>query len=590
MILAFLFLSLLGMTLGVTGLVSARLFALKTNELRSYSDQSDIFASILNAHNVWRNDITETVITGAEFTGSLDPTTCALGRWLNSDESKKVADQKVIGLLSDITAPHSDMHLEADYVITHLHKNEKDKAMDEFIANILPKSRETISILVKISERYTELVKIKEAEVADIAYTTKTIITVLIIVVLTVSILLALIISGMFSKPIAMLSTFFRKVSTTGDITVTSEQERVLRNYSLSEDEIGQLMKNCGAFIDHIVKINKTLDTIAKGNLTSDIELISDNDTMGSSLHHMFTNLNKMIGKISISTAQISSRAENVAETAANIASNSEQMSAGAQSLAEGTTEQAASVEKVSGSIAEIAERTKANAQMTDQAANLADTIIEKVEKGNRQMEEMITATNEVTEASKSVSVIMETINGIAEQTNLLALNAAIEAARAGEHGRGFAVVAEEVRKLAVQSEEAVKETSSIIHISTEKAELGARVAKEMAESLTEIVFGINESSRLITEIAKTSGEQSKSISQININIAQVADIVQRNSALAEESAATSEENAAASEESMVAVNEMRSQVTILRDVISQFKLIDENEKRISLPTVRKNK
>ncbi len=42
----------------------------------------------------------------------------------------------------------------------------------------------------------------------------------------------------------------------------------------------------------------------------------------------------------------------------------------------------------------------------------------------------------------------------IVKQIVILALNAAIEAARAGDHGRGFAVVAEEVRNLAMRSQE----------------------------------------------------------------------------------------------------------------------------------------
>ena len=248
-------------------------------------------------------------------------------------------------------------------------------------------------------------------------------------------------------------------------------------------------------------------------------------------------------------------------------------MAEGAQSLAEGATRQAEHVQEVSQSIDDIAEKTKANADMANQAAILSDAIIVKAEKGGRQMDEMISAIKGVTEASESVSNIMSTISGIAEQTNLLALNAAIEAARAGKFGKGFAVVAEEVRKLAVQSEAAVKETSAIIHNSMEKADLGARVADEMALSLTEIISGINESSRLIMEIARASGDQAEGIAQINTNVNKVADVIQNNSAVAQENAATSQESAAAAQISAVSSEKMTEYADILESMITQFKL-----------------
>jgi len=58
---------------------------------------------------------------------------------------------------------------------------------------------------------------------------------------------------------------------------------------------------------------------------------------------------------------------------------------------------------------------------------------------------------------------ILRFVSDIAANSNLLGLNAAIEAARAGEHGRGFAVVAEEIRKMAVNSVDAVKDIKAIL-------------------------------------------------------------------------------------------------------------------------------
>ncbi|MBE6063765.1 MAG: chemotaxis protein [Clostridium butyricum] len=63
----------------------------------------------------------------------------------------------------------------------------------------------------------------------------------------------------------------------------------------------------------------------------------------------------------------------------------------------------------------------------------------------------------------ESVNSITDSIRQIASQTNLLSLNAAIEAARAGEAGKGFSVVAGEVKRLAENSELAVKSITSIL-------------------------------------------------------------------------------------------------------------------------------
>jgi len=380
-------------------------------------------------------------------------------------------------------------------------------------------------------------------------------------------------ISGLISKPLLPLSAFMEKAGSTGNITITQEDIETIGKYQHRKDEIGMTIKGAASLINHITNIAQELETVASGDLTVDIKLLSEEDTMGKSLENMVNSLNNMFGEINSISAQVSSDAKQVAETSESIAGGASQMAEGAQSLAEGATKQAEHVHEVSHSIDDITEKTKANANMANQAAKLSDAIIVKAEKGGRQMDEMISAIKGVTEASESVSNIMSTISGIAEQTNLLALNAAIEAARAGQFGKGFAVVAEEVRKLAVQSEEAVKETSSIIHNSMEKADLGARVADEMALSLTEIISGINESSRLIMEIARASGDQAEGIAQINANVNKVADVIQNNSAVAQENAATSQESSAAAQVSAVSSEKMTVNADILESLIAQFKL-----------------
>lgn len=59
---------------------------------------------------------------------------------------------------------------------------------------------------------------------------------------------------------------------------------------------------------------------------------------------------------------------------------------------------------------------------------------------------------------------ITDLIKEISTHISLLGLNASIEASRAGEQGKGFAVVASEVRKLAIDSSEAVDEIEKIMY------------------------------------------------------------------------------------------------------------------------------
>ena len=382
------------------------------------------------------------------------------------------------------------------------------------------------------------------------AYNTQLIIVIGILAVsVLLSIILAIYISGLISKPLIVLSRFMKRAGSTGDITIGDADSALINKSSNGKDEISQTINGAAAFIQHITKIAGELEFVSGGDLTGELVLLSNDDTMGLSLKKMVDNLNSMFSEINSSTAQVST--------------GSAQIAGGAQALAQGSTQQAAAIQQVSSAISEIACKTKDNAKKAVHAATLANSIKDSAEKGSNQMDEMMNAVKEINDASHSISKVIKAIDDIAFQTNILSLNAAVEAARAGQHGKGFAVVAEEVRNLAAKSAEAAKNTGALIQNSMKKAEYGARIADETASSLSEIVTGINESSRLIGEIATSSEEQSLSVTQINTSIDQVAQVVQQNSATAEESAAASQE--------------MSGQSDMLHQLITQFKLKEES-------------
>ena len=350
------------------------------------------------------------------------------------------------------------------------------------------------------------------------------------------------------SRPLKKIGAFAEKIES-GSLGISESSISTID--VRSSDEVGVLARSLErAYTQlrgYVGEIQERMRGLAMGDLSTEstYDFQGDFVLIKDSVNEHVRNINRTMTEINNSSAQVSSGTKQVAD--------------GAQHLAQGSTEQAASIVELSGSIAEVADKTKANAATADKTATLSAIIKENAEKGSRQMNEMIEAVNDINEASKNIGKIIKTIDDIAFQTNILALNAAVEAARAGQAGKGFAVVAEEVRNLASKSADAARDTGNMIQNSMERAELGSRIAGETAASLSEIVIGINESTELIAEIAKSSEEQSLGITQINTGIDQVTQVVQQNSATAEESAAASVE--------------MSSQSDILQQLIARFKL-----------------
>ena len=546
--------------LGVTGFVSNRMMTVTAGLQRELETQNEGITAVLNAHYAWRQGLVDAVLVGTEFTGSLDPDNCALGQWYMTDVASNMDDPEIIELLRRLDAPHRHIHMEAAYTLELIRTGRNDEARNHLESVIFPETAEVIHVLSEIQNWNLTQVEESSMEMIKLGLTVEVISVILTVAAIAVAVVFAFVIANSVSVPVKALSEFLLRAGTTGNLAIQPKDMEVIKKYSGSKDEIGHCIEGAVAFVTHVTHIARELGTIADGDLTADVRILSDEDEMGLSLKDMLGRLNSMFSEIHTSTSQVAAGAKQVA--------------VGSQNLAQGALQQSSSVQELSASIAEIAKKTKGNAETAEKTARLAEEIIESAERGSVQMDEMITAVQEINQASQSISKVIQVIDDLAFQTNILALNAAVEAARAGPHGKGFAVVAEEVRNLASKSADAAKETGVMIEDSMEKAELGTRIAGETAASLTAIVSGINESSGFIMEIARASEEQSRSVDMIYDEIDQVSHVVQQNNATAQESAAASEE--------------MSSQSVVLEELISQFKI--KNEGRYGmLPPYRKN-
>lgn len=383
------------------------------------------------------------------------------------------------------------------------------------------------------------------ADDTALSYTLLAVLCVVMVIAAIVSIGLAIYLSRIISKPVVFMKDVLMRIGTKGDLLFSDEDYNQIEQYAAAKDEIGESVNMLRATVRHLVDVKDALGKVAAKDLTVELALLSDEDTMGLSLQNVVNSLSVIFGEINDSAGQV--------------AVGSTQIASGAQSLAQGSTEQASVVEELSASISQMSQTTRENADKANHAAELAETIRSNAENGGNQMSQMMGAIKEIDQASQEISKVIKVIDDIAFQTNILALNAAVEAARAGQHGKGFAVVADEVRSLAGKSAEAAKETSVLIANSIEKVEYGVQIADETSSSLSEIVSGITESSVIVGNIAKSSGEQADTISQINNGVDQVVQVIQLNSATSEQSAASSEE--------------LSGQAKLLERLVAQFRL-----------------
>lgn len=363
---------------------------------------------------------------------------------------------------------------------------------------------------------------IEDAQTAEIVATIQKIIVLAFIMTVAVWILLHRIII----RPLMALVGTMREMEATNDVTLRTDKS--------SNDEIGMVIDSVNSFLDAMAEKLGQLEKIADADLTVELSLVSERDTMGKSLQSLKDKMASLIGEIVRSAQQVRSGALQMTDTSA--------------SLNEGAAEQAASAEEASASIEEMVANIRQNVDNALQTEKIATQAAQDAQEGGQAVDATVFAMKDI---AGKILIVEE----ISRQTNLLALNAAIEAARAGEHGKGFAVVASEVRKLAERSQEAAGQISELSSSSVE-------IAEKAGSMLQVIVPDIQKTAELVQEITAASKEQDSGAEQINKSIQQLDRVIQKNSADTEEMAATSEE--------------LSTQAEHLQEMVAVFKLEDE--------------
>ena len=492
-------------------------------DVASYQDHQQEAQSVIAAHYKWLEQLSESITTGTDFEGSLDPETCALGQWINGGSAEVMSDPVIAESLNGIIGPHEEIHLQAA-ALTELSRSDKDAAYERYAEEFKPKVVTIGEGLDTISSRLQEIAESTRENARNMAFIAQAILLLTGIGAIAVSLLIGRRLSRKISEPILKMSNWLEEIST-GIDNLNIESAELSKSETT---EINRMMDSFRIMVNATRENSDTIEQIADGDLTVVSKVRSPGDRLGKSLSYLVRQNNNAFSQLS----QIS---KSVASEAANISTAS-------QALADSCSTQTSAVEDLSGYAKEANNLAIQNAERSRHAFDEIADMEQAVQEGKEHMTTLGDAVRDINSSSEQVASVMKSIDDIAFQTNILALNAAVEAARAGNAGKGFAVVADEVGNLATKSAEAAEQSRDIIETMIKKSIQGNKFADKAKHTFDEIVSKSTQITQVMKEIAAASQDQQEHISKVDDEITRISAIVSQNAASSEETTAATQQ------------------------------------------------
>lgn len=322
---------------------------------------------------------------------------------------------------------------------------------------------------------------------------------------------------------------------------------------------------------------------------------------LGHSFNKMLEQISLLVDQTNHSTREMLTTAENLAEASKNTSQTAGEISVATGEIANGAASLANEAERGSLLVEDIGCQMNKVVKMNDTMNQSVERVIEVSRQGKEYMEQLVGKTEVVTrmtglieensvklnKSTYSIRSILSPMVEMTKQTNILSLNASIEASRAGTAGKGFMVIAEEIRKLAVQSNNSIQTVSVITEEIQEAIQHTVNVLQSISPMFDEQLSSVKEVSSIFQNVtgemenfvediqSSSTSVHELMASQVSLGefIMNVSSVVEQSNASTQEVASMSSDQYKVSEELVTLSNRLEELAESLNESLNSFHL-----------------